>query len=319
MPFGAAKGFYFWGKGMPKQQITIRRFLREAAQYLRPVTDTPELDAQCLLSWALGRDRTYLAAWPERVLDASEQERAHALVARRRKSEPVAYLVGSREFYGRDFEVNRAVLIPRPETELLVETVLNAAAGACRAADLGTGSGCILVTLLAERPDWTGIGADISAPALAVAMRNARAHGVAHRACFMRADFTTPLFRPCSLDVIVSNPPYVSAREYARLMPDVREYEPAGALVPGLPASENGRSAGEGGVSPAATGLEHLAAVERLARVCLKPGGVLSMEMGCGQGADVLGLFARSSGCWDGVRVMRDLAGLERVVVATRL
>lgn len=289
---------------------------------LRPVSDTPELDAQCLLSFVLGRDRVYLATWPERVLERRDLDRASALTARRSKGEPVAYLMGVREFYGRDFEVNRAVLIPRPETELLVETVLEATGSRCFAADLGTGSGCILVTLLAERPAWTGVGADISGPALQVAARNAAAHGVSDRARFMRGDFTTPLFRPASLDVIVSNPPYVGSREYAELMPDVREYEPVNALVPlcrapdGNHDSPGSRGGLERAALPDATGLEHLDAVERLARESLKPGGLLVMEMGCGQGSDALRLFERVPGRWSDARVLRDLAGRDRAVSA---
>lgn len=296
---------------------TIGCFLREAVRFLLPSSDTPDLDAQCLLSFVLKRDRTYLITWPDHVLTPLEQKCAQELVARRRKGEPVAYLVGKREFYGRDFEVNRSVLIPRPETELLVETALDAAGSCCRVADLGTGSGCILVTLLAERPEWSGIGADISAQAIEVAARNAAAHGVLNRACFVRADFTASLFCPHSLDVIVSNPPYISGREYVQLMPDVRCYEPASALVPYPNLQRGVYDCVEDQVLFSMTGLEHLEAIERMARYALKPGGILVMEMGYEQGAAMSRLFAGSPECWSSARVLRDFAGLDRVIVAT--
>lgn len=296
---------------------TIGSFLRNAAKLLRPISDTPELDAQCLLSFVLGRNRTYLATWPERILEPQDHALALALTERRSLGEPIAYLVGNREFYGRDFEVNRAVLIPRPETELLVETVLNATGTHCLTADLGTGSGCILVTLLAERPGWSGIGADISPDALAVAKRNAVTHSVLSRACFICADFTDILFQPRSLDVVVSNPPYISSHEYVRLMPDVREYEPATALVPQCRPKQKSPDCHKKILPSHATGLEHLKSVAHMAGQYLKPGGFLAMEMGCDQGWDVLQLL-KDLGCWNNARIIQDFAGRDRVVTAIR-
>lgn len=132
------------------------------------------------------------------------------LLRRRADGEPAAYLLGQREFYGRDFRVTPATLIPRPETEHLIEAALKGCGGPVSFADLGTGSGCIAVTLCAERPDWHGLMVDLSGRALAVACQNAVRHNVRQRLQPVRADFTRPLLRPESLDLLVSNPPYVA-------------------------------------------------------------------------------------------------------------
>ncbi|NHZ48544.1 peptide chain release factor N(5)-glutamine methyltransferase, partial [Nitratidesulfovibrio liaohensis] len=177
-----------------------------------------------------------------------------ALLTRRAAGEPTAYILCEREFYGRDFLVTPATLIPRPETELLVETALSLAPRAAFFADCGTGTGCIAATLCAERDDLRGMACDISPDALAVAARNIVAHlggalepdgahpgqsvpDAARRAAFQRcqpvlADFTRPLFRDNVLDLLISNPPYVSEAEHAGLTPEVRDREPRSALVP---------------------------------------------------------------------------------------
>lgn len=286
--------------------LTAGDFLKETASRLRSLTATPELDAACILAAVLDCSTTSLVAYPEQALDADQEIRAKALVTRRGKGEPVAYLLGSREFYSRDFEVSPAVLIPRPDTELLIETALEEVPSPAFFADLGTGSGCILATLLAERESWRGAGVDRSRGALAVARRNCGRHGVLPRALLVEGDFTRPLCRPSSLDLVAANPPYIGAREYETLMRDVRDYEPKSALVPNMPdtASDDGFAC--------------YAPLEATARLCLRKDGFLIMEMGASQGPPMLRLFARQSDFWEDVRIVRDLGGRDRLLVAKR-
>ena len=215
--------------------------------------------------------------------------------------EPVAYLTGRREFYGRDFLVDSSTLIPRPETEHLVEAALEffRDGETIRFLDLGTGSGCIAVTLAAERPLWKGTAVDISSGALAVAKRNAEANGVSGALEFLQADFTLPLpLAAGSFDLVVSNPPYISEEEYAGLDPGVRNFEPRSALVPGP------------------EGLEHPRAVEAAARALLKEGGLLLMEHGYLQGDACRALCPDAY--WKDMRTGRDLAGKDRFLSAVR-
>ena len=267
--------------------------------------DSPRLSAELLLRHVLGISRVELAAYPEKPVPEAALGRLEGLLRRRLQGEPVAYLLGTREFFGRDFHVSPATLIPRPETEHLIEAALAAfpdASRKIRFADLGTGSGCIAVTLCAERPAWQGIALDLSGRALAVARRNAARHKI-HRLLFTRADFTACPLAADSLDLVVSNPPYVSRAEYATLSPEVRDFEPVSALVPAF-ADDGGRSghshdhealstlAIQSPQAPRAAlpplepaGLEHLQAVAKAAFSALKPGGLLLMEHGQVQGA----------------------------------
>jgi release factor glutamine methyltransferase len=213
------------------------------------------------------------------------------LVDERRRFRPVAQIIGRRAFWGRDFTVTADVLDPRPETETLVAAAL-AGPAPCRILDLGTGSGALLVTLLAEWPRATGLGTDVSPAALAVAATNAQFHGVGARARFALADWTDGLAGV--FDLVVSNPPYIAAAELDRLAPDVRDWEPRAALTPG------------------ATGLE---AYRRLAvglAAVLAPGGRALFEIGAGQGPVVAALFeAAGHGT---VRLQADLDGRDRVL-----
>ena len=223
------------------------------------------------------------------------------LLERRRSGEPAAYLVGRREFYGRDFFVDSSTLIPRPETELLVDEALKFFRGReqIRFLDLGTGSGCLAVTLAAERPSWRGTAVDISSEALNVARRNAAAAGVSAAVDFVLADFALPLPFDCrSFDLVVSNPPYISEKEYAALDIGVRNFEPRSALVPGP------------------EGLEHPRAVEAAARALLKEGGLLLMEHGFLQGEACRALCPDAY--WMDMRTGRDLAGKDRFLFAVR-
>lgn len=279
--------------------MTRRQWLEQTGRALRG-TEAPRRTAELLLCAVLDTTRVALITHPDRDLPPGAEERLAGLLARRLNGEPLAYLLGWREFYGRSFEVNAATLIPRPETECLVDEALaRLPEHAVHFADLGTGSGCLAITLAAERPFWKGVVADISEQALDTARRNAERLEVADRLTFLCADFTRPGFweaGSAGLSLVISNPPYVSEAEYAVLAPGVRDYEPKTALVPGP------------------TGLEHARAVVEAARHILRPGGLLLMEHGASQGEAVRALCPPE--CWHSVETGRDLAGLERYLAA---
>lgn len=280
---------------MTRREWKIRATARLAG------TEAPATVAALLLCHVLGIDKVALVAHSEEEVPADAERRLEALLERRLAGEPAAYLIGRREFYGRDFFVDSGTLIPRPETEHLVEAALEFFGDRqdVRFLDLGTGSGCIAVTLVAERPTWRGAAVDISSAALKTARKNAEANGAADAVTFVEADFTGPLPFACgSFDLVVSNPPYISEEEYAGLDPGVRNFEPRSALVPGL------------------SGLEHPRAVEAAARALLKEGGLLLMEHGCLQGDACRALC--SDAYWKDMRTGRDLAGKDRFLFAVR-
>ena len=280
---------------MTRREWKIRATARLAG------TEAPATVAALLLCHVLGIDKVALVAHSEEEVPADAERQLEALLARRLAGEPAAYLIGRREFYGRDFFVDLGTLIPRPETEHLVEAALEFFGDRqdVRVLDLGTGSGCIAVTLAAERPTWRGAAVDISSAALKTARRNAEANGAADAVSFIEADFTRPLPFACgSFDLVVSNPPYISEEEYAGLDPGVRNFEPRSALVPGP------------------SGLEHPRAVEAAARALLKEGGLLLMEHGCLQGDACRALCPDAY--WKDMRTGRDLAGKDRFLFAVR-
>ena len=280
---------------MTRREWKIRATARLAG------TEAPATVAALLLCHVLGIDKVALVAHSEEEVPADAERRLEALLARRLAGEPAAYLLGRREFYGRDFFVDSGTLIPRPETEHLVEAALEFFGDRqdVRFLDLGTGSGCIAVTLVAERPTWRGAAVDISSAALKTARKNAEANGAADAVTFVEADFIGPLPFACgSFDLVVSNPPYISEEEYAGLDPGVRNFEPRSALVPGP------------------SGLEHPRAVEAAARALLKEGGLLLMEHGCLQGDACRALC--SDAYWKDMRTGRDLAGKDRFLFAVR-
>lgn len=283
--------------------MTRRQWLDQAGRALCG-TEAPRRAAELLLCSVLNISRVELITHPERGVPPDAGARLDGLLERRLSGEPVAYLLGWREFYGRSFEVSAATLIPRPESECLVDEALGRLPeNALSFADLGTGSACLAVTLAAERPLWRGVAADISEQALNTARRNAERLDTAERLTFVCADFTTPAFVPdfrsaghAGLDLVISNPPYVSEAEYAALDPGVRAYEPKTALVPGP------------------SGLEHARAVAEAAWQILRPGGLLLMEHGAAQGEAVRALCTPER--WRDVRTGQDLAGLDRYLVA---
>jgi release factor glutamine methyltransferase len=219
------------------------------------------------------------------------------MVKRRRTHEPVAYLLGAREFYGRSFKVDARVLVPRPDTETLVDVALartERVSLAMRALDLCTGSGCVAITLARQRPTSRVHATDLSADALAVARENAQRLG-AYNVSFAQGDLFAAVARPpAPFDVITANPPYIPAAEIATLMPDVRDFEPKMAL--------------DGG----ADGLDFVRRIVDDAPAQLVPGGVLAMEIGAGEAPDAARLLEARG--FKRVTITRDLARIERVV-----
>jgi release factor glutamine methyltransferase len=251
------------------------------------------LDNRVLLCHALALSRVGLITQSERVLSADEALRFATLVRRRLDGEPVAYIVGQREFFGLPFEVNGAVLIPRPDTELLVELTLERLPQQGRVLDMGTGSGAIAVSLAHTRRDADVTALDVSADALAVAQRNADANGA--RVRFLHSDWYAALDAPSAtapFDVIASNPPYIASGDHHLSEGDLR-FEPTGALT------------------DHADGLSALRAIVAGAARHLKPGGWLLMEHGYDQSAAVRALLADAG--YAEVQSWRDLAGIERV------
>lgn len=276
----------------------VLEVLHQAEMMLgRCAVDSPRLSAQILLAKVLGISRLDLLLEPLQEVSSHQRKVFDRLVTRRSRGEPVAYLVGHKEFYGLDFSVDHRVLIPRPETEELVEHLLTTLDpdAAFVFADVGTGSGVLAVTLAHLFPRARGVAVDIDAGALAVARHNARKNKVLDRLLLVRADLATP-FVPAGLDVLVTNPPYVTEAEYAQLSPEVAMFEPQKALVAGP------------------DGMDCLRRIEAQGRAALRPGGVLWAEMGWKQG----GLVSRLFGNWAECTVYRDLGGRDRFVRAIR-
>ncbi len=259
--------------------------------------ESARLDADLLVAHALGQRRIALYLDLDRPLEDAELGAVRALVERRRKFEPVAYILGEREFYGRAFEVTSSVLIPRPDTETLVEEALRAVkrdALPGRLLDLCTGSGAVALTLAAELPERALLATDISAEALAVAARNAQRLGVLERVSFAEGDLFAVLPAGERFAAITVNPPYIGSEELATLAPDVRDHEPHLALDAGTDALSFYRRLA-------------LGAGEALAR-----GGQLLVEVGYTQAEQVCALF-REAGFVD-VQSAKDLSGTARVV-----
>jgi len=265
---------------------SVSRALSDATAALTAAgCDTPRLDAELLLSFVLGVGRERLVVDPFAELDASALERFAALVARREAREPVAYILGRKAFRRISVGVDRRVLIPRPETELLVEVALSVGRGA-RVADIGTGSGAVALALKEERPDLSVVGIDVSADALAVARGNAGALGLDVE--FVRSDLLSGV--PGPFDAVLANLPYVA--EGSGLPPEIEDYEPSLALF-----------GGPDGMDP----------VRRLLPM-LEEVPLVALEVGLGEAVASL---VEDAG-FSSVEILRDLAGHERVVVGRR-
>jgi release factor glutamine methyltransferase len=274
--------------------LTIRQALAQAARQLRPVSDSASLDAQLLLAEVLGRDRAYLLAHGEIPLDLAQQDAYAALVARRAAGEPVAYILGRRAFYDREFIVAPGVLIPRPETELLLEEALRFADTQpdLTAADIGTGSGALAVTFAALRPQAQVYAIDISPQALAIARRNADQQGA--RVMFLEGDLLQPLIdRGIRVHLLMANLPYIARAALPTLA--VSRYEPSLAL--------------DGGPD----GLDLIRRLLADVRRVCDPGARVLLEIGADQGAAALALAQELAHPQD-ARILKDYAGLDRIV-----
>jgi release factor glutamine methyltransferase len=276
---------------------TVEAVLRWAADDFRARgIESARLDAELLLGHALSVTRIQLIVEGKRPLEAGELARFRELVKRRRTFEPVAYLLGRREFYGRVFRVDARVLIPRPDTEALVDVALERTrhlSMSMRALDLCTGSGCVAVTIARERPTSTLLGADASPGALAVARDNGLRLG-AYNVGFRLGDRFGAVDGEGRFDLVTANPPYIPAHEIATLQPDIRDHEPRLAL--------------DGGDD----GLQLTTAIVAEAPRHLRAHGVLAVEVGAGQAQHVCELF-RAAG-FGAVAARRDYGGIERVV-----
>ncbi|MBL4917868.1 peptide chain release factor N(5)-glutamine methyltransferase [Szabonella alba] len=271
--------------------MSWKALLAGAVSTLRAAgVDGAARDARLLLAHARGIAPDRMILEMEGAADPAVADRFQALVARRAAREPLSHLTGRRAFWGRDFTVGPEVLDPRPETETLIAAAL--ARPFHRVLDLGTGSGAILVTLLADRPEATGLGVDLSPDALAIASRNANGLGVADRAAFALSDWYAGVTG--TFDLIVSNPPYITACEMADLSPEVRNWEPHLALTPG------------------GDGLDAYRAIAPGLGRHLAPGGRVLLEIGPAQGRAVADLL-RAAGMQK-ITILPDLDGRDRVV-----
>jgi release factor glutamine methyltransferase len=282
--------------------VTVAEALaRGAARLGEAGVPEPALDAELLLRHVLGWQRATLIAGRDRPVPSASLERFEALIAERRKRRPLQHLTGTQAFWRQEFHVTPDVLIPRPETELLVETALALLRGlpAPVVVDVGTGSGCIALSIAAELPHAEVHATDVSAAALAVAADNACRLGLAERVCFHEGDLLEPVAEQAGrVDLIASNPPYVAEEERAALAPEVRDHEPPVALYPPLDRYSVYRR-----LVPAAA---HQ----------LRPGGQLVLELGHGMAEEVARL-CRGEG-YSIVALERDLQGIPRVLAVRR-
>jgi len=292
------------GQREGREETSIRQLLFEATRLLQEEgLDTSRLDAELLLGHVLGLARAQIHAHLDRQLDAAELDSYHELIERRRRHEPVAYILGHKEFYGLDFYVDRRVLIPRPETELLVEKGLEvgrAASHPLTIADVGTGCGAIAISLAVHlnnepsKPQAIIYALDASSEALEVAAISRRRHRVERRVHLLQGDLLSPLPEP--VDLIVANLPYVSGAEWEQLPRTITAYEPRSALDGGL------------------DGLDAIRRLLAQARSHLKPQATILLEIGVTQGAAVTNLVRRHFSAAT-IEVVQDYAGLDRMVV----
>lgn len=286
---------------------TILKVLRWAAPYFKERgVESPRASAEILLAHSLGLQRLDLYLQYDKPLSAEELARFKSLIKRRVKHEPVAYILGQKEFWSMELDLSPAVLIPRPETELLVEAALEVLPQAgdekiSNVLELGTGSGAIILAIASERPGHRFFASDKSPAALKTARGNAQKHGLSEKIRFFGGDWFAPLKeRGIFFDLIVSNPPYICSSVMPELQPDVREYEPKTAL--------------DGGPE----GLDDIRVLIQDAQKYLSPGGWLMLEIGYDQ-RDALISLGREAGCYENIEVKEDYGGNPRVAMMRRL
>jgi release factor glutamine methyltransferase len=278
--------------------LTVLEIIKKTTDYFAArAIESPRLNAELLIGHALGRKRMQLYLEFERPLAEAELEKIRPLVRRRAQHEPVQYILGETEFCGLKLKVDRRALIPRPETEQLVELVLASANAPARILDLGTGSGALALALASQLPAAAVTATDRSDEALALARENAASLGLAERIAFVKADWFSGL-PVAEFDLIVSNPPYLTAAETAEALPEVRDFEPVSALTSGE------------------EGTADLATIIRGAPGFLAAGGLLALETGIAQHSRLTAL-AQAAG-FARVESKRDLTGRDRFVLAFR-
>lgn len=284
--------------------ITVGEILQDAENRLREASvNTPRLDAEVLLTEAMNTTRTKLMADVDREVTPVQSMAFEAMMARREQREPVAYLLGRKEFWSLDFTVTPDVLIPRPDTECLIEHFLTLVkrdgVEAPRILDVGTGSGILAIVAARECPAATITAMELSGRALDVARHNASAHNVSAQIQFVQGDFHREFWEGAPFDYILSNPPYIDYETYETLAPEIREYEPKQALLAGP------------------DGMDAYRKIIPLSAMLLRPGGSLVLEFGDDQGPEVNRLVAENGG-FEGIERTSDYTGAERVLSARR-
>lgn len=275
--------------------ITVREALKRASSFMESLEDGRFL-AEIIVRYVLGWDRTRLFLGMEEIISMQQWSEVERMVKERLQGVPVQYLIGEQEFYGLSFRVNPSVLIPRPETEILVEQVLHRrdVSAALTVADIGTGSGAIAVSL-AVHSQWKVYAVDIAQESLDTAQENSRIHGVEQQITFLKGDLLDPLLLQ-PVDILVSNPPYIPSSDVLELDVQVRDHEPMRAL--------------DGGED----GLDFYRRLCQGLPQVLRPGGLVAFEVGMGQAWDVEQLLLRT-GVIARTEVIQDLAGIERIVI----
>jgi release factor glutamine methyltransferase len=293
---------------------TLSSVWREGAQQLRQAgVEEADADAELLLLYLLGIGKAELLRDLRDLFPEGKREAWNELIERKSKGEPVQYIIGEQYFYGRSFAVTEAVLIPRPETELLAEAVLqladqlwpNSAASPLAVLDVGTGSGILAITMAVERPAWRVTASDLSSAALEMAQSNAQRNGAVARVTFVQGDLLTPFLAggPCAsqspIDILISNPPYIPSADIPGLQREVRDHEPHLAL-----------DGGDDGLGPYRMMADQLPRLPQLPRL-------VAWEVGAGQ-AEAVAQLLRDAAKWADIRFIQDYAGIDRHVVAMR-
>jgi release factor glutamine methyltransferase len=283
---------------------TIQKLLNWVTEYFTGKSvDSPRLSAEWLLCYALGIKRIELYTQFNKIVGQEQLLQLHELVKRAGTHEPIAYLTGKKEFYSLEFEITKDCLIPRPETELLVERAiefLRTRNGEQFICDLCTGCGCVAVAIARNFANCRIVATDISDTALAIAEKNIARHGLMNRIKLLQGDLFEPVIAglgPAKFDLIVCNPPYVSEPDYEKLTPNVKDFEPKSALAAGQ------------------DGLDIIKRIIADASRHLKPTGILMLEIGNEQGNEVQKLL-ETAGCFSDVKIEKDYSNLDRLAVA---